>query len=68
MKYKLIIVNWLVAWIPVCCISGDVFITLAAIAYFCVACQLLFRNEKGVMHEISKMEQWIDKLLNNKEL
>lgn len=64
MKTKLIIINWLFAWVPLCYVGDDPVVAFSIVGWFGFASHLLNKNKKEVEKEIEKFEQLIDKLIN----
>lgn len=65
MKTKLIIANWLFAWVPLCYVGDDPFVAMCIVGWFGFSSYLLNRNKEATTREIIKFEEWIDKQINN---
>lgn len=63
MKTKLIIINWLFAWIPLCCNGDSPVIAAIVVGYFGFASWLLTKHKKTVDKELRRFGNWIDKLI-----
>lgn len=64
MKAKLIIVNWVFAWAPLCYAGDDPFIALLCVSWFGLASRLLEKNKTDVSKEMNTFNKWIDKQIN----
>lgn len=67
MKTKLIIINWLFAWVPLCYVGNDPVIAFCIVGWFGFASHLLNKNQKEVEKEMEKFEKKIDKLINKQK-
>ena len=63
MKAKLIIINWLFAWIPLCYSGDSPLVAIIIVGYFGFASLLLNKNKKAVEKELTRFNTWIDKLI-----
>lgn len=64
MKAKLIIANWLFAWVPLSYAGNDVIIAAIVAGWFGLACYLLNKHKKATFQEVEKFNKWIDKQTN----
>jgi len=65
MKAKLIIINWLFAWMPLCYAGDNPFVAIIIVGYFGFASLLLNKNKKAVEKELTCFNNWIDKLITS---
>lgn len=64
MKTKLILINWLFAWVPLCYAGDDPVIAIYVVGWFGCSSWLLYKYKKEVGREVVKLEKWIDSRIN----
>lgn len=63
MRTKLIIINWLFTWMPLCYNGESQIIAAIVVGYFGFASLLLTKHKKAIDKELRRFENWIDKLI-----
>ena len=62
MKAKLIVINWVVAWFPLCYAGESAVIALGCVGWFCFSTWLLLRHKKVALKELDKWDKWVNRI------
>jgi hypothetical protein len=65
MKAKIIIINWMFSFIPLCYCGDNPVIGLSIAGYFGISSWMMYKHKKEVDKVIKRFEIFTDRLLNN---